>query len=423
MRGAATTGPLGDVPCPFCGLACDDLTIDAGGPVPRVAAAGCTLARAGFERTSGDPTPRLDGKPAALDAAIARAAAILAGSRQPLFAGLAADVAGVGAALQLADRLGGVVDHAGSAALFRNLPVQRELGWIATTLSEVRNRADLVLLVGPDPLAAVPRFVERCVAPAETLFETAPLARRLVRLGPPAPPPALPGHVSLTDIACPLEALPAAIAALRCLVAGLPVAATAIDASALTGLAEALGQARYATVAWSAAALALPQADLLVQGLSELVRTLNEKGRAAVLPLAGADNLIGANQACLWQTGQPLRTGFGRGHPEHDPALYAADRLLATREADALVWISAFRPGPIPAADGIPTIALAAAPVDAAVSPAVLIPVGTPGLDHPGRIFRTDGVVALQLRAVRQSRLPSVAEILARIDRAIGERP
>src|SRR4051794_22461890 len=123
MQGAATTAPLSDVPCPFCGLACDDLAIDASGPVPRVAAAGCTLARAGFERAAGDPTPRLDGSPVALEAAVARAAAILAGSRQPVFAGLGADVAGVGAALQLADRLGGVVDHAGSAALFRNLPV------------------------------------------------------------------------------------------------------------------------------------------------------------------------------------------------------------------------------------------------------------------------------------------------------------
>jgi formylmethanofuran dehydrogenase subunit B len=422
MTTSPAGAPLRDVPCPFCGLACDDLEIDAGGPVPRVTAAGCPLARAGFGRPEGDPTPRLDGQPGTLDGAVARAAAILRASRQPLFAGLGTDVAGMAAALQLADRLGGVVDHAGSTALFRNLPAQRELGWIATTLSEVRNRADLVLLVGPDPLAAVPRFVERCVAPAMTLFDAVPPVRRLIRLGPPAPPPALPPHVALTDIACPLEALPAAIAALRCLIAGRPVVAVP-DAVALADLAAALAAARYATIAWSAAALDLPEADLLIQALSELVRTLNDKTRAAVLPLAGADNLIGVNQTCLWQTGQPLRTGFARGHPEHDPTLYDADRLIASGEADALVWISAFRPTPIPATGSIPTIALAAAPVDARAAPAVLIPVGTPGLDHDGLIFRTDGVVALQLRATRQGRLPSVGAILGRIEQAIGAAP
>jgi formylmethanofuran dehydrogenase subunit B len=423
MAAAPAAAPLRDVPCPFCGLACDDLEVEAGGPVPRVVAAGCPLARAGFERPPADPTPRLGDRACTIDEAVARAAAILAASRQPLFAGLAADVAGIAAALQLADRLGGVVDHAGSAALFRNLPAQRELGWIATTLSEVRNRADLVLLVGPDPLAAAPRFVERCVAPTQTLFDATPLARRLVRLGPPSPAPALPANVTLTDIACPLEALPAAVAALRCLLAGQPVAALPVEGTVLADLAAALGAARYATVAWSAAALAIPDADLLIQAIAELVRTLNEKTRAAVLPLAGADNLIGANQACLWQTGQPLRTGFGRGHPEHDPVLHAADRMIAAGEADALVWISAFRPGPIPSADGIPTIALAAPPAGAAAAPAVLIPVGTPGLDHVGRFFRTDGVVALQLRAVRSSLLPSVAAILGRIDRALGGAP
>src|SRR5262249_38814533 len=163
----------------FCGLICDDLVIETTAAAARVRAAGCKLSQQGFERPAGDPTPRIDGQAVTLAAAVARAAEILAASRLPLFAGLATDHAGLPAALQLADRIGGSVDHLGSAALFRNLPAQRDVGWIATTLSEVRNRADLVVVVGPDPSEAVPRFYERCVAFDETLFDAGPLRRRV----------------------------------------------------------------------------------------------------------------------------------------------------------------------------------------------------------------------------------------------------
>jgi formylmethanofuran dehydrogenase subunit B len=45
----------------------------------------------------------------------------------------------------------------------------------------------------------------------------------------------------------------------------------------------------------------------------------------------------------------------------------------------------------------------------------VLIPVGVPGLDHAGSLFRTDGVVAVPVRALRDTALPAAAEVLRRI--------
>ena len=47
---------------------------------------------------------------------------------------------------------------------------------------------------------------------------------------------------------------------------------------------------------------------------------------------------------------------------------------------------------------------LAAAPLRFERQPEVHIPVGTPGIDHAGEIFRTDGVVALPLAALRDER-------------------
>ena len=130
--------------------------------------------------------------------------------------------------------------------------------------------------------------------------------------------------------------------------------------------------------------------------------------------------MTGANQACLWQTGYPLRTGFGTGAPRHDPFLYSAERLIESGEADALVWVSALGGDPPPVLPPeLPLILLAPPGSETASAPAVFLPVGRPGIDHAGQIFRADGVVALPLSALRASSLASVGETLQAIAQAM----
>ena len=74
--------------------------------------------------------------------------------------------------VELAERSGGIVDHANGDALFRNLRVLQNTGWISTTLTEVRNRADLLVVAGPDISRRFPRFFERCYGDFDTLFDT-----------------------------------------------------------------------------------------------------------------------------------------------------------------------------------------------------------------------------------------------------------
>ena len=51
--------------------------------------------------------------------------------------------------------------------------------------------------------------------------------------------------------------------------------------------------------------------------------------------------------------------------------------------------------------------------------PEVFIPVGTPGIDHVGRAFRTDGVVSVPLRKLRDSGLPSTFDVLTAVEKAL----
>lgn len=419
MAAVADSAPRRNVACPFCGLACDDLTVAIAGGNVMVREAGCALSRKGFERAPSNPTPMIGWRAASLDEATAAAVDILRSSRQPLFAGLATDVAGLRAVTQLAERTGGIVDHLGADGFFRNLRVVQDSGWMTTTLSEVRNRMDLLLIVGPDPTPLFPRFFERCVAPRQTLFAEVRQAPPVIRLGPAAPSgDAIPAQ----ELVCALDRLPEAVAALSCLINERPLAAREIaglPVARLSALADQLRAAKYGVVAWVAGEFNFAGAELLTQALADLVRDVNRVTRCAALPLTGTDNVMGANQVCTWQSGVPLRTSFAGGAPAHDPLLYGTARLLREQEVDALVWISTFRPLAPPAAD-LPTIVLAASPLRFERQPEVHIPVGTPGIDHGGEIFRSDGVVALPLAALRDAGRPSAADILNRIDRTLA---
>ncbi|PWC37852.1 formylmethanofuran dehydrogenase [Azospirillum sp. TSO35-2] len=414
---------LSDILCPFCGLGCGDIGIeqDDSGITPRPT--GCPEADRLFRRSAAVPTDaRLGGATVPLDQAVAEAARLLGTSRAPLIAGLAADVDGVLAALTLAGRIGATVDHERSDALFRNLAVLRRFGWSVTTLAELRNRCDLVLVVGPDPASAFPRLWERWVVP-EPAFPAGSGDRSVVFLGgEPLPETArqLGGRVETVGVAGgPQPDLAGLVTGLRVALADRstngPAAAWAAE------LAARLRAARYTVVVWAAGLFEAPQPDLIVESLVRLIRTVDGTTRCAGLPLSGADNLIGANQACTWRTGFPLRTGFTAGVPGHDPERF--DWRRRARDADVVLWLSAFRPEfPAIETDGA---VIMLAPPEATVTPepAVFIPVGTPGIDHAGDVFRADSVVALHAGALIDRGLPSAAAVLRQIDTALGSAP
>ena len=183
-----------------------------------------------------------------------------------------------------------------------------------------------------------------------------------------------------------------------------------VSTASLAELAGQLRAARYALVVWAAGELPGPHADLLVGRLAALLRSLNTHTRAAGFPLAGPDNIIGVNQVCAWQTGVPLRTSLASGAPDHDGWGYGAETLLAAGAVDCLLWLTSFRDLEPPGA--LPTIVLARPGFVPARSVDVLIPVGTPGLDHAGSVYRTDGVVSLPVRSLRDTALPSAAQVL-----------
>jgi len=279
--------------------------------------------------------------------------------------------------------------------------------------------------VGPDPGTSFPRFYERCIEPRQTLFADGTPARALLRLGPMTQ--GLPVNAAtplMEELPCAMERLPEAIGALRALLDDRAVASLdlpGLELSRLEDVVTRLKAARYPVVVWAPAQFDERDGALIAQALLELARAATRTTRCSLFPLGGSANLLGVNVVCTWQSGYPLRTSFGTGVPEHDPWRYSARRMLANGEADALVWINAFDMEPPAPESGVPTILLAPPGLSPPPRVAAYIPVGVPGLDHAGQVFRADAIVAVPLRALRPSTLPDVATALGLIEARLAE--
>jgi formylmethanofuran dehydrogenase subunit B len=358
----------------------------------------------------------IDGEPAELPAAAATAARLLHASRQPLIAGLGTDVAGARAATALAQRIGAAMDHMNADVLLRDLDVLRETGLMLTTESETSIRADTLLLVGSGGVDSSSELLRHFIGVSGTRNDMRRPERRLFWL--------CPGHHSaaagkITTI--PVEAgdLPVLLAALRAGINGRPAGPSPVPAPVLDGLAHALKAARFGVAAWSAAELDA----LTIEMLCGIVADLNAATRFSGLPLPPGDNAIGVLQVCGWMTGFPMRTGFGRASPDHDPWRYRAARLVDSGEADCVLWISAYR-AKAPEWSGSPaTIALAPADTSFPKRPHVHIAVGAPGRDHDGvEHHATMGTLAA-VAATNRSEAVSVAGAIASIAAHLADGP
>ncbi|WP_295558487.1 formylmethanofuran dehydrogenase [uncultured Hyphomicrobium sp.] len=413
-----------DVACPFCGLVCDDLELARDEKGLHVTKNGCEKAVAGFERNVDGAKPQIEGRDVDLATAIQAATALIRKSSLPLYGGLGTDVNGIRSVMALADKSGGVVDHALSEGQYRNFRVLQTTGWIMTTLTETRNRADVIIVVGTDIQKLHPRFFERIVNVEASLLSETPAKRTVIFIGKGLDQSAVKGPRigEIVTLPCDLDRVGEIVGALSAEIRGTPSSADSVagvPAADIRALVERLKSAAYPVFVWAPPGLNFPNADLVVSAVSDLVKELNVKWRAAGLALGGNEGAISAGAVSSWQSGYPLRVSFASGKPDYDFLRYAIPRMIANGEGDLLVWLASFTPDLGPPATKIPTIVLGTPGIKLASPPAVFIPVGTPGADHGGRIIRVDNVVSLPLRDLGRSKLPKASDIFGAIELAL----
>jgi formylmethanofuran dehydrogenase subunit B len=296
-------------------------------------------------------------------------------------------------------------------------------GWLTTTLAEVKNRADVILAIGTDITSTHPRFFEKLAWNTDSLFDKP--TPELIFLGASetsAKVNIAPDGKDPTIIPAAITQLPEVINALNTLLNGKKINAemvAGIPTNTLIALIEKLKTAKYAVIVWSASALKIAHAELTIQSIVQLISKLNENSRAAGLPLNSGDGDSSVNNVSTWLSGYPTRSRFNNGIPEYDTYHFATTKQVAS--CDALLWVSTFNPHPIPDTQA-PVIVIGHPDTQFERMPDVFIPVGIPGVDHSGQMFRMDSSITLPLKKLRDTNLPGLCEVISKIETKLSNR-
>jgi formylmethanofuran dehydrogenase subunit B len=424
MTDNSEAGIFHDVASPFCGIASDDLVVKVEGNTVTVEENGDAITLQGFETPITDLSPRVKGQEVSLDEAVKHIAELLRNSKQPLIGGMGTDLNGARAAMALADVSQATVDSQFSDAAFKNILVLQDSGYMTTTLTEVRNRVDLLLIVGSDLESSFPRFFERMVWPQESMFGQDIESREVIYLGkqPSGDASTSPAGRKAQVLPCDDADLPEVISVLRALVKGQTVQAESVGGLAtadLAVIAEKLNAAKYSVISWSGTQLNIDHAEVTIQNICEMIKEINNTTRCNGLPLGGKEGDTTVNAVSSWQSGYPMRTSFNRNVPDYDPFLNRGQRMLDEGEVDLLLWISSFNASTIPPESDSTTVVLGRSGMTFEKEPEVFIPVGVPGIDHVGRTFRCDSVVSVPLKKLRDSGLPSTYDVLTAVEQAL----
>lgn len=422
--------------CLGCGCLCDDLTVVL--EEDRVVSFGpeCAIGRRWFESVAAidtGPDCVVEGEPAGPDVALQRAAEVLQNARRPALYGLSQTTTeAVRDALSLADRLRALVLLARSEADLARVSAFQRLGRVTSTLGEVRERADLIVFWGWDPVSTHPRHGERYSfeAPGRSVpggrsdrtivviddrpNATARVADLTVPLAPDDDASLATGlHWAVRDQAADLSRV---------------ARACRLDVSVVAALVDRVRAARYGAVFFQPRCTSGPEARAAWDGVTALVRELNGPRRFVLLSPGAGGDLAGAEAALTWQAGFLQGVDYRAGFPAPVDDRATLESALASGEIDALLIVSDELPEALSAAerarlDAIPTVAIGrGATGPAAPRATVALAAAACGVEVAGSVTRVDGV-SLPLRPLRPARRPTDREWLGRLAGLLGEDP
>ncbi|MGQ0636274.1 MAG: formylmethanofuran dehydrogenase subunit B [Planctomycetaceae bacterium] len=417
-----------NVACTVCGCVCDDLRLTVDGERVVQAERACSLAEPWFltQCAAQAPLAEMNGQPVKIDEAVDAAARVLASADAPLIYGLSrSSTAGQRAACALADRLGAVIDTTASLGHAPSVMALQEAGESTCSLGEVRNRSDLVIFWGSDPVESHPRHLERYSADPVGEFLPGGRADRtlvVVDVRPTA-------TSALADLS--VQVAPGrdfeVLWTLRGLLRGIrpaPRYDAGAPLSTLEDLARRMQSCRYGA-AFFGLGLAR-QGHHVVEALLRLVTDLNRHTRFIARRMRVSGDVAGADSVLCWQTGYPFSVSLARGYPRYSPGEFTAQPLLERDEVDACLLLGGkglerFSDRALARLQKLPTIVLDAPAAPCRIRPGVRFATAVYGIHERGTAYRMDET-PIPLMAVLRSPHPSEATVLTQIINRLAAR-
>jgi len=416
-----------NVPCPFCGTICDDIICKVEGDEVVGTMNACRIGHAKFVHAEGaerykKPMVRKDGElvEVSMDEAVDKAAKMLVESKRPLMYGWSSiDCEAQSVGVELGEESNAVIDNTASVCHGSSLLAVHDTGYPVCTLGEVKNRADVVIYWGCNPMHAHPRHVSRHVFSRGFFRERGKPDRTVIVVDPRESDTS-----KLADVHVQVEfdkdyeliqALRTALRGKKILydtVAGVP-------RETIEATAEVLKKAQFGVLFFGMGITHSKGKNRNIDVGIQAIQDLNAFAKFTLIPMRGHYNVNGFNQVCTWETGFPFCVDFADGSAKYNPGETGSNDLLQNKETDGMFVVGAdpgahFPQKALETMAEIPVITIEPHRTPTTELSDVVIPPAFVGVEAEGTAYRMDGI-PMKMKKIVETDLLSDKEILKRI--------
>ncbi|MCD7782129.1 MAG: formylmethanofuran dehydrogenase subunit B [Methanosphaera sp.] len=243
---------------------------------------------------------------------------------------------------QIAQATGSVIDNQSTICHGATIQAFQKVGHPVTTLGEVKNRADVIIYIGTNPMDDHPRHLTRYTTFPEGFFRpNGRDDRTLITIDPKYTNTA---KVSDEWIQFNPNEDYSLINALRVILSGGELNTNEIagvDKDTLYKLVETMKNTENGVIFFGLGLTQTLTKQRSVDILIQLVEDLNRYSKWSMLPMRGFFNVNGFNIAMTSETGYPYGVDFARGYPRYMIGETTTIDLLNRREPDFFLAVAA----------------------------------------------------------------------------------
>lgn len=421
---------INNVVCPFCASLCDDIKVNVENNEIKGFKNGCGISFTKFMKhhvnAVKSPMMRKGGKDGnlkdvSMDEAIEKASEILTNANYPLIFGLSTTACEAqNKAMELAELIGATIDHLPSICHCPSMVGMQNVGQTTVTLGDVKNRADMVIFWGCNPIEAHPRHFIRYSGTPKGMWSDRS-KRYLVTIDIRETPTAKKSD-KLIKISWGKDF--ELISIIRAAIKGHKIPdnveeITGASKEDIEDLIMRMKNAKYGVLFYGLGLAHSLGKELNTDGAISLVKELNEFTKFSIVPMLGHYNISGAAHVWGWLSGYPFAINFTLGYPRYNPGEFSTTQMLTRKECDAALIIATDPIAHLPNKAikhlaNIPLITIDPKFSLTALISDIVIPAATAGIEAEGTAYRMDGI-PLRLKKVVNSEFPPDREILEHI--------
>ena len=399
--------------CPFCSIHCDDISVTTANNQYKVNHKNTVCAKKIESYNLNNKSlvmPMINKKVVKLSEALKKISNLIKGHHETLILNHGVELAGLRSMLNFASQQNCIIDHVGSKFLYQNIGVVQRTGYMATSLTETKNRADTIIVFGNEIFNKTPRLIDKVLVPKDSLCAKGKKEIILVGDFSEKIVKTIKGKCNITNIKLDLNLINDF---LKLLAANDLKSMKGLKKSELTKIKNILDKSKYLVATWTASDfIKTLNPNKIIASICKHIVDLNVSSRAACMPISGVLADATSSQALTWMTGFPSRIKHIDGTFKHDRNAFDSQKLIDEKNVDVVIHVSTINSEKLQINKNITNIVLGHPNTSFTSTPDIFIPVGIPGIDYEGIMFRTDNVVSVALKNIRDIKLPSAQNIL-----------